>query len=172
MLTQAYLKTLLNYNADTGIFTWLASGKGREASLRAGRKNTKDYIRITIEGVVYSAHRLAWLYMTGDWPSVQIDHKNLIKSDNRWSNIRLATKAQNQLNKTKISKKCASPYKGVTQYKNASGKCWKAECRLNGKKIYLGSFYSEEDAAVAYNQYASNIHGDFFRGNRVESKAH
>ena len=97
--------------------------------------------------------------MTGIWPEgKQIDHINLIKSDNRWVNLRLATPSQNKSNTGKRADN-TSGFKGVSKLGNK----WKAQCTANKKFKYLGLYATPELAAEAYEKYARENHGEFFR---------
>src|SRR3954464_3736442 len=117
MLTQARLKELLHYDSETGLWTWLKHRYRIQPGDRAGTISKKDgYCHIIIEKKNYMAHRLAWLYMTGGWPSMNMDHIDTNRSDNRWLNLRLATRPQNQANRRKQSNnRCG--HKGVWWHK-------------------------------------------------------
>lgn len=155
------LKTSLEYNPETGAFIWLLDNGGNvKAGDVAGTENDSGYIRIDVLGKQYPAQRLAWLYMTGNWPSLQIDHVNLNKSDNKWINLREATPSQNKLN-AGVRADNVSGFKGVKK----SGRKWMARCTRNGERIYLGIFDTPEMASIAYQQFAKKYHGEFFRPN-------
>ena len=138
-LTQNRLKELIDYNPDTGIFIWkprpyyTRNGVGRIA----GSLHSAGYITLFIDREQYFAHRLAWLYYYGEFPSSNIDHINRIKNDNRIVNLRLANQSQNLMNIVK-HKDNTSGYKGVYWHKKA--KKWAVECYIQGKKNYLGLF--------------------------------
>lgn len=156
-LTQSRLKEVLKYEPITGEFTWNVS---KSWYAKAGEPvgttpNGVGYLRIGIDGVRHSAHRLAWLYMNGELPEEDIDHINRIRTDNRISNLRSATRSQNLENKLKGSLN-SSGYKGVYWHKKA-GK-WLAQIRANGVHKYLGLFERLEDAATAYGKAASIYH--------------
>jgi hypothetical protein len=90
-LTREQLKEALDYNPDTGLFTWKKLPKAahrKKVGEIAGSHDEKGYIRIGINGTVYKSHRLAWLYVYGQWPSKIIDHVNGVNDDNRISNLR------------------------------------------------------------------------------------
>lgn len=161
-LTQEKLKSLLNYNSETGTFTWKhAMGPGKPQSGReAGNPTTDGYLRIQIEGRTYTAHRLAWLYMHGVWPAPQIDHIYGVRTDNRISQLRLATHAQNNRNRA-MQRNNKSGFVGVRWNKLA--KRWKAKICFEGKCIHLGYFSSAKDASEAYKSKAAQLFGPFNR---------
>ena len=153
-LTQEQLKNILSYNADTGEFYWLINANyNAQAGQRAGALVNK-YIGIRIKGVMHQAHRLAWLYMTGKHPNRYIDHVNVIKTDNKFINLRESTPSQNCMNYGKKSNN-TSNYKGVSFHK-ASNK-WQALCRHDGIQKHIGLFLTAELASEAYKSY-SKIH--------------
>ncbi len=122
MLTQAELKAVLHYDPETGIFT-------RYGHNKCGSKTYQGYIGIGIKRKTYYAHRLAWLYMTGVWPSKEIDHKNRIRDDNRWVNLREATRSMQSRNRR--DRKWCIPY--INWHMNA----W---CVRIHSTIYVGRF--------------------------------
>ncbi len=158
------LRHLLSYEQDTGHFRW-KNGRGPRAKTGtiAGR-NRFGYNQIHVCGRRYPAHRLAWLYMTGEWPQNDIDHINRNRSDNRWCNLREATRSQNNMNRgpTKANK---SGFKGVSWSKCNSK--WIARIKVGKKYKHLGCFTSKEDAANAYNRASEIVHGDFGYSNPV-----
>ncbi len=160
-LTQEKLKELLNYNTKTGIFTWKVSRKNWvKVNQVAGCKNNTGYIQIYVCCKPYKAHRLAWLYMTGRWPKTGIDHINCIKNDNRWKNLREATKSQNMQN-SKKQLNCTSGYKGVDFYKNYNK--WRARIKINGKETLLGYYDDIKEAKKAYNDTAKKHFKEFYK---------
>ena len=124
----------------------------------AGSLNPNGYIYIKINYKLYRAHRLAWLYETGSFPLEQIDHINGIRNDNRYQNLREATRSQNKCN-TKMYANNASGFKGVGLYK-PTGK-YRASITVNNKLIYLGYFDNPELAYAAYCEAALKYHGEF-----------
>lgn len=94
MLSQEYLKSILHYDPETGILSWKVDRRRVKIGQIAGYL-CLGYVAIGIDGKLYKGHRLAWLYMTGEWPKDEIDHINRTKHDNRWVNLREATKEQN-----------------------------------------------------------------------------
>jgi hypothetical protein len=160
-LSQAYLKEILHYDPETGIWTWKVSRGRVKVSQRAGSYDYKNGPRwvISIDRKNYLASRLAWFYVTGEWPVHEIDHKNRNPADNRWENLREATRQQNSHNQSK-RKTNTSGLKGV-RWKKANQK-WRAEIRVDGKSVHLGYFDSKEQASAAYRDAARQLHGEFF----------
>ena len=145
-LTQERLKELLGYNPDTGEFKWTEDGAGRRTSLTAGSINQNGYLIISINGNSFSAHRLAFLYMTGRFPLCQCDHINHNRIDNRWLNLTDVTHLENQKNRS-LQKSNTSGFTGVNWHKH--DKKWQSSIQVKGKQIYLGSFLEKEDAIDA-----------------------
>lgn len=157
-LTVERLKELLHYDPETGVFVWLRSR--RRLGVTAGFL-AHGYRKIKVGGVAYPAHRLAWLYMTGEWPDAQIDHINFFCSDNRWANLRAATPSQN--NAWRRSAIGPSKFRGVSWHKAAEK--WRAQIKVLGDKKHLGSFKSRTEAAAAYDAAAIEYFGPFARTN-------
>lgn len=162
-LTPERLKELLEYSPETGLFFWLVDRGGKKAGEIAGCKK-RTYIVINVDDRSYRAHHLAWLYMTGEWPHPFVDHRDLNKHNNSWSNLRLATKSQNMANVGRI-KSNVSGLKGVSRYRagESYGKPWQATIRLNRKTIHLGHFATKEAAHAAYVVAAEHLFGEFAR---------
>lgn len=168
MITVEELKQVLSYDPETGVFTYvddiLAGRFGKTPCARAGDIaggiGSDGYRKIKLRGRSYRAHRLAWLYCTGRWPRNEIDHINGIADDNRWKNLREATRAENNCNR-KTSKLNSTGVKGV--YWHKKNKCYCADIRVNGKKIYLGSFSCPTAAHLAYCKAAKAHFGEFAR---------
>lgn len=156
MITQQELKTLLNYDPNTGLFTWKIPKKGRKVNAGGMRKD--GYYRICINYKRYLSHRLAWLYVYGEFPDKCIDHINLNPSDNRICNLRLATIAENGINR-KLQLNNTSKFKGVRFVENRNK--WMARITVNNKMIYLGIFVNIKDAALAYKKAALKYHKQF-----------
>ena len=137
MLNQTKLQELLHYCEDTGIFTNLITrGPRAQAGQPAGCLNkSTGYIHINIAGTIYQAHRLAHLYVTGEWPQDQIDHESHIRSDNAWDNLKAVTHAENAKNQS-ISSNNTSGQTGITWNKVAFK--WQAYITVDGKQIHLG----------------------------------
>jgi hypothetical protein len=157
MLTQQELMTILNYDPNTGLFRWkyqIGNGK-RIPNAIAGSKKKDGYIYIGVNGKVYKAHRLAWLYVTGSWPSNTIDHINGIKDDNRFNNLRDIEHRFNVQN-ISVPKNNTTGYTGVSWHK-ASQK-WLAKIRINHKAIHLGIFDNINDAIAARKTAEQQYH--------------
>lgn len=148
MIAQAELKSVLHYEPETGVFTWLARRGQNSAGSEAGSAHSQGYVTVKYQGRHYYAHRLAWLYVTGYWPENQIDHRNRIKSDNRFDNLRDVTPSINQLNHIRAQAGNRSGFRGVTQI--ASG--FKANIKLKPgeRQLYLGTFRTGAEAHQAY----------------------
>jgi len=145
-ITPEQLKKLLQYDPETGLFTWLASNNGVQIGDVAGYKTTDGYITIRVNYKLYLAHRLVWLYMTGEWPENQIDHENHAKDDNRFNNLCEATHQQNQMNRSMLRTN-TSGITGVVWHK-ASNK-WMAYINASSKRLHLGLFTKKWDAVCA-----------------------
>ena len=149
-LTQARLKSLLSYNPETGDFTWLVGGRRRRLGEIAGGPrcvgSEKFYVVIGIDGKLYYAHRLAWLYIYDAWPKNGIDHVDQNSLNNRLSNLRDVTPSENSKNQ----KRQNNNRSGVTgvRFRNVLQK-WLAQIQVNGKQIHLGYFKLKEDAITA-----------------------
>lgn len=115
---------------------------------------------IRINGKAYLAHRLVFLYETGSFPNRFVDHKNGIKSDNRWDNLRLATTQENAFN-SGISKNNTSGYKGVCWDKK--NQKWIVSIMIDRKSIYLGRFTELKEAIVVRQKAEQELFGDFSR---------
>lgn len=150
---------LLEYSEQDGAFRWRVrrSGTALVGSV-AGTRSSAGYIEIKIDGVRYPAHRLVWLIRTGAWPVGDVDHINGVKDDNRFSNLREATRAQNCWNR-KHRKTSASKFKGVTR----KGRKWQSMITANGVSVYLGVFDTAEKAHRAYVEASHGLHGEFAR---------
>jgi hypothetical protein len=156
MITQTELKEILNYDPDTGIFTWINPVKKTMINCVAGSLTVQGYKVITIKRKNYAAHRLAWLYMNGKFPNKFIDHINTIKSDNKLSNLRDVSRIENGQNQIKAHKNNKSGLLGVTWYANTSS--WVAKIKNNNKLIHLGYFKNPELAHQVYLKAKREIH--------------
>jgi hypothetical protein len=164
--TVAHMRERLNYDPKTGLLTWRHyEGAGnrrlyRNAGRVAGCLDGWGYIAIKVTGRMFQAHRIAWAISTGNWPDHEIDHINGDRTDNRFCNLRNATRAENARN-TKLYNTNKSGYKGVCF--RPSKQKFAAHAWANGRQIYLGLFATAEDAAAAYANFALKHHGEFAR---------
>lgn len=145
-LTAKRLHELLHYDPKTGIFTWLVDlGKMHLKGKQAGQ-NSDRYIRIRIDYRMYLAHRLAWLYMTGKWPKGEIDHRDGIKTNNCFDNIRDVTRSINGQNTQRARKDNKLGILGVSK----RGNKFSAQIKYDNKNRCIGLFDTPEKAQDAY----------------------
>ena len=146
-LTVEYLRELLHYSPETGIFTWKVRTSRRvKIGDITGCPGGAGYLQIRIQSRLHKAHRLAWLYTYGNWPEDQIDHINRNRSDNRISNLRDVSNKQNMQNAGKRGDN-KSGHPGVDWHKQNSK--WRARIMHNQKDIHLGCFTDIEEAIAA-----------------------
>jgi hypothetical protein len=138
ILTQDILKSLLRYDPDTGCFCWRERRGSSHAGKLAGSLHSRGCVHISIFKKLHKAHRLAWLYVHGEWPDGEIDHINGVPNDNRICNLRVVTRSENMQNTRRR-------YKGVT-FKRGY---WRARISLDNHQIFLGQFKNREDALAA-----------------------
>lgn len=162
-LTQARLHAKLRYDPDTGLF-WRYTAVGRaDLSKPAGSLDNLGYIQIVVDCVRYRAHRLAWFYVHGVWPTHTLDHEKGVRNDNRIEKLREATNTENCRN-GKLPKHNTSGFKGATKFRGR----WAARIKVNRKCIHLGMFDTPEQAHEAYCKAAREMHGSFWNpGNRT-----
>lgn len=164
-LTQAEVKRLFHYDPETGLFHWRVTvsnraPEGSRAGVRTkvGKDGAHGYVMLCVDWVKYPAHCVAWLYMTGEWPANEVDHINRVRHDNRWSNLREATRTQ-QLQNTTIRSDNSTGVKGVAWDKTRDK--WQAYISIDGKRVPLGRFGSFEDAATARKNAEVKYFGDY-----------
>jgi hypothetical protein len=155
ILTQQRLQELLKYDSLTGVFTWSVTRGNMRAGACAGTYDKRGYLRISIDSVVYAAHRLAWLYVHSAWPSGVIDHINRNTGDNRLCNLRDTDQCVNTQNAC-TRKDSPVGLRGVTRHPYS--KKWRARIQANGKSVELGSFDTIDAAAAAYAAAAAVMH--------------
>ena len=150
-LPHEYIRSLFSYDPETGIFTRKETGEN--AVIGAGQ----GYFALKFSGFSVHAHRMAWFLVNGEWPEKEIDHINRNRSDNRYWNLRLATRAENCANVTK-HRDGKTPYKGIY----AHGKRWAAALTHNGKRKHLGTYDTPEEAKKIYDAAVIEHRGNLY----------
>jgi len=163
MLTADYLRSLLGYDPATGVFTWKVRRRGKNGRTVIGKeagfiRANDGYRFIGIDGTTYPAQKLAWLHMTGEWPSGIVDHANRERWDNRWSNLRAATRTENNQNKS-IRSDNQSGRTGVS-YDRARDK-WAARIKVGGAYLHLGRYEDKEQAVMVRSAAEHKYFGEF-----------
>lgn len=160
-ITGERLKELLTYDPETGVFRWRVASSNRApaGSIARNIDRATGYIRVNVDGRRYYAHRLAFLYMTGAFPPAEVDHINGDPSDNRWLNLRPATRSENERNKG-IRRGNALGVKGVERLKSGN---FQVRLSVNGKRMTFGTYGNLKDAAARRDEVANLLHGEFAR---------
>lgn len=155
------LRSLVAYDRETGEMTWRTkTARSVVVGRSVGGKVKNGYVQASILGQHLMVHRLAWYYVTGDWPDFFIDHINGVTDDNRFANLRPCTTKQNRANSKKpVHNK--SGYKGVSFHRGTSR--WRARIGIDGKDVTIGYFVTREEAAEARKKEAERLHGEFSR---------
>lgn len=144
MITALELRERLQYDPNTGRWVWLKTPRKGYEGKPAGTLDAKGYWVIKIDGQSYKASRLAHLYMTGEWPTDEMDHADRTTWNDCWSNLRPATRTQNTLNRVMVG---ASKHPGI--YKHSQNNRWVAQYN----NIYIGSYKTVEEAVVARRSF-------------------
>ena len=156
MITQERLKETLCYDPETGVFTWaINAGSRKPAGSICNTAHKYGTLVVRIDKKKYLLHRLAWLWVYGEFPSCSVSHINGVNSDNRIKNLRLATPMQTQYRKPKLQYKKTN-FKGV--YARTR---FYAVITVDGENIHLGSFDTEQEARQAYCLAAQKYFGEF-----------
>ena len=158
-LTADFVRSILDYDPDTGALSWNPNIP-RRLGRKAGTVSRTGYIQISINNKLYLGHRLAWLHFHGEWPREYLDHINGCRSDNRIQNLREASQAENNRNRS-LSSSNRSGFSGVNI--RADGNI-RVSIGVNGKQKHLGYFDTTEEAgrvahearAVQYGEFAPN----------------
>ncbi len=157
MLTACEVRHLFRYDPKTGRLSWRISPSNNvKVGQEAGSLTKWSYRQVRVKRRDHKAHRIIWLYMTGRWPQEQIDHIDGDGLNNRWNNLREATPLQNQANR-RVNHNNKLQVKGVDLYQGR----YRAQIRMGGKKCFLGSFGTPEEAQTAYQEAAVRLHGDY-----------
>lgn len=154
MPDHAYVLSQIDYCPESGIFLWKVKRKGRYPGRPAGSLQKNGYLLITIDGVRYFAHRLAWYYVTGQDIRCGIDHRDGVRINNRFTNLRPGDQALNTQNMRRARRDNASGFLGVATH--AGG--FTAQIQHKGKKRHLGIFRTPEEAHEAYVREKRKIH--------------
>ena len=162
-ITQALLHEMLDYNKDSGVFVWkVRSAQKIRVGDIAGTVNAKGYVGIKLFGKRYLAHRLAWMYINGEFPDSFIDHANTVRTDNRIDNLRLSTHQENKRN-GKLYKNNTSGFRGVAFKQSA----WVGSLEVGDRRVYVGRFKTAAEASAAVEKQAEKIHSLFYRNPHV-----
>jgi len=164
MITSKECRNALCYEIESGIFTRTS---GRHSGSIAGGINADGYVQIYVHGKLYYAHRLAWLYVYGEWPSGQLDHVDGNRINNAIANLRIASQAENMKN-TALRSDNKSGVTGVCRPKTSDK--WLAQIEVEGKNIFLGRF-SDFESAVNARKSAERQYGFHQNHGRVKSCA-
>lgn len=157
MICRERVLELLDYSPITGVFTWKQDrSRNAKAGGVAGNINDKGYIKIKIDGKLYSAHRLVYLVCLGYLPEKEVDHINGHKHDNRFINLREVGRKQNQQN-TGVQKNNKIGVKGITFHR---GK-YRVTMNVDGKQKYLGKYDNLEMAELAAKEARLKYHGEY-----------
>ena len=171
-LTAERLRELLHYDPATGIFTRLIScASNAQAGAVAGGINSSGYLAMKLGRATYTMHRLAFLYVLGRIPFSEVDHINGIRGDNRWCNLREASRSENQQNR-KLNKNNTTGVTGISFYKTEQK--WVVRISSGGTPLYIGSFKSLQEAVIAQAE-AKRLHHPFqpvARATKEKGEAH
>lgn len=154
MLTVERLKQLLHYDPETGVWTRIKSAGRYPVGSIVGCVQKHGYHTIKVDKKLYLAHRLVYFYMCGEWPQSEIDHRDLDKTNNKWSNLRCSTRPLNLANQA-VRKTNKLGIKGVHEVRG--------RFRALHKNKHLGYFRTVEEASAAYAKAATAYAKDFAR---------
>lgn len=154
-VTHKQLKDWISYNPESGLFHWTGNLKWTEAGKQVGCLDSEGYVVIKMKGRMYKAHRLAWLYVTGEWPSGEVDHINYARADNRFCNLRDCTTQQN----LQARRFC----KSATGLRNVfhSGSKFRVRVWVNGRNQHFGTFEDIELAELVAQEARRHSFGEF-----------
>lgn len=162
------IRARFSYDPMKGQLTYLqdAIWGGRvlhpAGSIVKGKINSEGYHCVCVFGAWELTHVIAWFLKTGRWPKRQIDHRNTVRTDNRWCNLRLANQAQQTSNSNRRSDNC-SGHKGIGTETRFGSVKYRVRITHNGKRQFLGQFSSLDEAVKVRNAAAMRLHGKFFR---------
>lgn len=159
-LTAKIVALYLRYHKSSGRLVWVRVTSNRVKVGQEAGTFSHGYRVVALFGHIYRVHHIAWLLVTGNWPKNEIDHKNTKRADNRWQNLREATRTQNNGN-TPRPRHNTSGFKGVSWH--AARRKWAAYINIAGKTNYLGLHITPELAHAAYMRAARKQFGNFAR---------
>ncbi len=157
-LTQEYLRSQILYKPETGEFWWIASRKGRDMTRQAGTISNFGYRIIMLNGHRHVASRLAWFYMTGNWPAEECDHINRNRADDRWANLREASRSENARN-TQLRSDNTYGHRGICW--DSQKLKWKVQISVKGEKRIVKHFHDFNSAVNFYQETAERLFGKF-----------
>lgn len=156
VVTAEHARKILNYDHETGLFTW-RERPGRRCIIGArATSHQKGRNTVRLGGYKFQASNVAWLYIYGEWPDFEIDHKDRNKRNDAIENLRPSTTMKNMMNMGK-TKRSSTGFKGAHPHRNG----FVAYIRADGYKYYLGKFDELEHAAAVYRIAAAGMHGEF-----------
>ena len=159
-----WLRTQFCYDADTGLITNSPNRKGAVAGAQPCYKIPRGYLALKLyyKGIRYTflAHRLAYALQLGFHPTAEVDHEDTDRTNNRFSNLRDATRSQNVANRVPVTR--ALP-KGVTYVARCRQKPFRAQITAGGRSRHIGNFATPEEAAAAYEVEAIKAFGEYYR---------
>lgn len=154
MITALELRERLQYDPNSGRWVWLKTPRKGFEGKPAGSLDVKGYWCIKIDGKSYKASRLAYLYMTGEWPEDEMDHIDGTPWNDCWVNLRPATRTENNSNRRMRDNNTSG---AIGVFWNEANQKWIAQIN----KMYLGSYDSFEEAVAARDAAAKELHGEF-----------
>lgn len=160
-ITTDRLRELVDYDQETGLFSWRFGRVGAKKGVICGSPHPKNrYIGICLDYKRYLAHRLAWMYVYGAWPSASLDHIDGNRANNRIDNLRLADHSINNENRHSARSDSTTGLVGV----EVSRDRFIARIQVKGKRIGLGTFDTAEDAHAAYIEAKKRLHLGYVHG--------
>lgn len=154
-LTNEHLRSVLEYEKETGVFRWLVTSRNVKSGDVAGYiRPPNNYLQIGVAGKQHPAHRLAWLYCHGSWPDGMLDHINGNRIDNRIENLRIVTNSENMQNMRAARRDSTTGRLGVAR----NGRNFAVRITTKGKRIYVGTFRTIEEASNAYISKKREVH--------------
>lgn len=154
--TVAALRACLSYDPETGVFSWIKTRRGVNKGGVAGCLNAHGYVQIWVDGRNYYGHRLAWLFVHGEWPKCTVDHINGNRADNRIANLRDVSRGVNVENQRRAARNSTSGLLGVSFCKERDR--WSAGIQVRRRRKHLGRFATAEEAHQAYVAAKRTMH--------------